>query len=206
MPGFSILLEEGNARDYSCILCSLILRVPVQTSCGHRCCLSCVKEKRGSSGTFICPFDGIEVTEVFPDRFVEREILNLRCKCSFWRAGCLWIGLVREYEEHVSRCDYINVPCDFCGKDIPRARLQEHLSQCDQRSERCKDCGESVKISTLRKHQQTTCPGTKIKCSHCGKDIFRGQLVAHLERECNEAPAPCPFAKIGCAATRVLQV
>ena len=50
----------------------------------------------------------------------------------------------------MSRCDYINVPCDFCGKDIPRARLQEHLSQCDQRSERCKDCGESVKISTLR--------------------------------------------------------
>ena len=31
-------------------------------------------------------------------------------------------------------------------------------------------------FSILQKHQQTTCTGAKIKCSHCGKDIFRGQV------------------------------
>jgi len=64
MPGYRIHLEEGNTKDIVCVLCLLILRAPVQTCCGHRCCLSCVKEKRGSSGAFFCPVDGTEVTEV----------------------------------------------------------------------------------------------------------------------------------------------
>ena len=50
----------------------------------------------------------------------------------------------------MSRCNFVNVPCGFCGKDVPKARLEEHASQCDQRLERCKDCGESVRFSALR--------------------------------------------------------
>ena len=48
----------------------------------------------------MCPVDNqvIDLGAVFPDRFSEREILNLQCYCPFSKNGCQWKGLLRHLE------------------------------------------------------------------------------------------------------------
>ena len=46
MPGYVICEEDKKSFDskYLCSSCVEILRDPVQTSCGHRYCKSCVEQ------------------------------------------------------------------------------------------------------------------------------------------------------------------
>lgn len=207
MPGIEFNFEENPVgTHYLCTICKLLLRSPVQTECGHRCCQSCVKEKKGSSDSFVCPEDGALVTAVYPDRFVEREVSNLAITCMNKRLGCEWHGMVKEYEEHLKGCLYQKVPCPNadCGVICRRRDLKKHLeTECKFKSVTCKTCGALVTQNLIKKHQQTDCPGVKIKCNQCGKDVVRAQLQSHRDSECDESLSTCPFTKIGCAAKKV---
>ena len=37
----------------------------------------------------------VNVIQVFPDKFVEREILQLELHCPRFEKGCLWIGQLK---------------------------------------------------------------------------------------------------------------
>eukprot|EP00795_Rhopilema_esculentum_P010658 gene10658-19400_t len=126
----------------------------------------------------------IQYASVFPDKFIEREILNATGICENNSAGCPWNGPVKDYEDHISQCPYINITCanQGCGELVPRQFLSQHLeTECLYRKEPCQLCGEMVVVANTKKHCQTKCPMAKIKCSQCGKDILRGQ-----EREVGE--------------------
>ena len=59
MPGIKIpaaAFKDGTApSQFHCVSCKLLLKEPVQTTCGHRFCKSCVDEIIRKEATPQCP-------------------------------------------------------------------------------------------------------------------------------------------------------
>lgn len=45
-----------------------------------------------------------------------------------------------------------NVPCDNCGKDIPRAKMTLHLVRCAKNVKKCQMCGDPFELVQLDEH------------------------------------------------------
>ncbi|CAB4013192.1 TNF receptor-associated factor 3-like [Paramuricea clavata] len=82
--------------------------------------------------------------------------------------------------EHLkSECEYRNVKCDFCGKDVAFASMKEHVD--------------------------TICDGAPVTCKYCNKkDILRTDIERHERRDCEEVPATCEFQAVGCNHAKTL--
>ncbi|CAB4034053.1 TNF receptor-associated factor 3-like [Paramuricea clavata] len=82
--------------------------------------------------------------------------------------------------EHLkSECEYRNVKCDFCGKDVAFASMKEHVD--------------------------TICEGAPVTCKYCKKSILRKDIERHERRDCDEFPANCEFQAVGCNHAKTLK-
>ncbi|XP_002741325.2 TNF receptor-associated factor 2-like [Saccoglossus kowalevskii] len=103
MAGYLFL--EPLTPKYLCTLCKQVLRDPVQTTCGHRYCRSCIDDFINRPGTQRCfecageddPDNIITADQIFPDNATKREIQCLEVKCSL--PSCTWKGSFKDYEE-----------------------------------------------------------------------------------------------------------
>nr|XP_018917969.1 PREDICTED: TNF receptor-associated factor 6 [Bemisia tabaci] len=92
-------------QRYECPVCLSCLKDPVLTKCGHRFCESCIHmwlEKRSKS----CPIDGaaLEDSDLFPDLYTKREILEQRILCPF--EGCGISLPLMELDGHMTECSF----------------------------------------------------------------------------------------------------
>jgi len=129
---------------YLCTFCGNVLRDPVQTSCGHRYCKSCVEPLLRSSPSR-CLVDNEEITEkkIFEDKFARREILSLPVQCANQCDGCDWTGELGQLEDHEAQCPYTKVQCMYpsCGALMLREDLSRHLEEeCMFRQQQCQYC------------------------------------------------------------------
>ncbi|XP_068717056.1 TNF receptor-associated factor 6-like [Montipora capricornis] len=89
-----------------CSICFMGLREPVLTLCGHRYCGGCIlRVIRGGSPK--CPMDRepLHESQLFPDNFAKREMLNYDVFCRLKKVrGCPWKGTLRKLEV----CEQIN--------------------------------------------------------------------------------------------------
>ena len=209
MPGYSVRLEDNKIVDeLLCVLCKQLLREPVQTLCGHRCCSSCVKEWKGSRESFKYPADNELVSDVFPDRFVEREVLNLEVKCSNLEAGCEWRGLACGFDAHIATCPFDSIECSNtgCHFSLAKSKINKHIKdECLYRKIKCTRCDEHITAHEKKKHLEQECSKSKISCSQCGRQVIHAQLLSHQDTDCEQAIVRCPFSKVGCAATRPMK-
>ncbi|XP_047143909.1 uncharacterized protein LOC105849590 isoform X2 [Hydra vulgaris] len=132
--------------DYECPVCSMALREPVLTLCGHRLCFSCSEEiKKRNYGVLVCPLDKtiLNSEKVFPDKFTERAILQLKVKCDNFLKSCQWTGELKtiNMSSHITDscantiipCQYLNIGCKFKGmrkehEIHANSSMQNHLS------------------------------------------------------------------------------
>ncbi|XP_047143631.2 TNF receptor-associated factor 6-A [Hydra vulgaris] len=87
---------------YECPVCKTALRRPILTMCGHRLCFSCLEEiRKRNNGVLMCPLDKtvLNSEEIFPDKFTEREILQLKVKCDNFSKSCQWTGELKSIDE-----------------------------------------------------------------------------------------------------------
>ncbi|XP_065658594.1 TNF receptor-associated factor 6-A-like [Hydra vulgaris] len=108
--------------EYECPVCLMALREPVLTLCGHRLCFSCSEEiKKRNNGDFICPLDKtiLNSEKVFPDKFTERAILQLKVKCDNFLKNCQWTGELKTYNICFPNFDvkYLTLGCKHVGPD-----------------------------------------------------------------------------------------
>lgn len=59
---------------------------------------------------------GLVCLQFFPDRFVRREILNFKVICTNHSLGCLWEGLLSDYEVRLTQQigivgDIVHIQC-----------------------------------------------------------------------------------------------
>ncbi|XP_070581858.1 TNF receptor-associated factor 2-like [Ptychodera flava] len=151
MPGYStaVLDEEDRAEKFLCTSCSMVMKDPQQSFCGHRFCLSCVHRLSRINDQYQCPAcfreDSSEgsifnIDTLFPDRGIYREMKDLRTRCT--NVGCWWQGVFRQYEAHHERCKQEEIECTYCGSKVVREKMQEHTDllngDCPKKMQPCK--------------------------------------------------------------------
>lgn len=186
---------------FECALCKKILRYPAIMDCGHHCCCGCMHELMRSEPR--CPIDQtkVEKANFTTDRNLQKEIETLFVRCSYVSAGCTWTGYLKELQGHLEECKYRPVVCpNDCGAKFEHRFLNGHLkSDCPRRQVPCQYCEDQVRLDMMEAHYDE-CRQFRIECTNnCGaKDIPREMLQNHLDTECPEAMAKCPFFEAGC--------
>src|SRR6056300_445787 len=85
-PEFVILEEMEKLK---CCVCKQVLRIPMQTSCGHRICKMCVETLfKDKTGSVICPAAEEDCcplieSEILNDYGGIRELGRLKVYCTF---------------------------------------------------------------------------------------------------------------------------
>ncbi|XP_057302475.1 TNF receptor-associated factor 3-like [Hydractinia symbiolongicarpus] len=137
-----------------CVVCNFVLKSPVQViECGHRFCRECyekIKEYALSRDVeLLCPLDRLVIDEkqVFPDKGIERRILDLQVKCDHLNDGCEWMNELRHLQNHINNeCFFALVCCpnDGCNINSVRSELEDHKKICPM-----KESSQSQKLRKL---------------------------------------------------------
>ncbi|XP_055705944.1 TNF receptor-associated factor 6-A [Phlebotomus papatasi] len=130
----SVSAQESNIQEFSkedhchlesryeCPICYNWLNEPVLTSCGHRFCGKCIISWLRKEN--VCPVDKQTLqmeSDIFPDNFTRREILQIKKPCPNATYGCLKSISPVEMDAHVLICEFRRrttaFPCYFarCG-------------------------------------------------------------------------------------------
>ncbi|XP_077986555.1 TNF receptor-associated factor 2-like [Glandiceps talaboti] len=214
MPGYSptILSEEDRDEKFLCVDCSMLLKAPLQSFCGHRFCKNCIDEKLRQGQNYECPKCVIEdptedctltMEKVFPDRAMQREMRELKTKCI--NVGCGWNGLFPRYETHEPVCEYRLVECTRvgCFDKIRSLDMTSHLDkECVMRIEKCTYCKKAVIFKEMQTHINE-CPMYPVACTNCGQEIIRKRMTEHLDLSTGDCPRKmqvCEYYKVGCKA------
>lgn len=123
---------SGLDPRYECPICLSCLKDTILTSCGHRFCSDCISNWMENKGE-TCPIDGRKLnrtSDLFPDNYTRREIMNQRTVCKICDAE---INLY-ELDEHTAI--HTNTPhedsneCTFrdvgCLMEVSREKMAEH--------------------------------------------------------------------------------
>ncbi|XP_068735287.1 TNF receptor-associated factor 1-like [Montipora capricornis] len=218
MPGYELLSDdlEKIPSKYICEFCKLVLCDPMQTPCAHfycRDCLGHLKSEDDGDEVYKCKTDDEQFkrSEVFPDRFVRNEIQDCTVHCRHKESGCEWFGPITSLNEHVSGCDFLEIPCVFekCNAKVLKSNLAQHLeTDCSQRQTECRYCSQEIRYCDLEEHVKKDCQAFPIDCSLCDKkEIPRGKLREHHDPaigDCEGSKAVCPFCSLGCSSSEVM--
>ncbi|XP_057295412.1 TNF receptor-associated factor 3-like [Hydractinia symbiolongicarpus] len=123
-----------------CAVCQFVLKNPVIiVECGHRLCKECFENTKDYAilrgFDLLCPLDRnlIDKEKVYPDKGIERRILDLQVKCDNFDKGCAWRNELRQLQEHVNmECPFETITChhDGCDERIMRGALPPHEEKC----------------------------------------------------------------------------
>lgn len=64
MPGIKADFINPLESRHVCGLCELVIRLPMQTDCGHIFCNDCLQEAMSSGEKMLCPIDGEKISQV----------------------------------------------------------------------------------------------------------------------------------------------
>ncbi|XP_070563452.1 TNF receptor-associated factor 2-like isoform X2 [Ptychodera flava] len=215
MPGYPKQLFRNTLESkYLCTKCELILKEPVQTSCGHRYCGPCIDDILKEPQQQLCivcgkssnsdPASIISPSQIFPDNAIKRELKIQEVRCII--NGCDWTGKFRDYEEHISECEFKVIRCikTGCTEQFQRRNLADHLEyQCEMRMIVCDFCKEDIVWKELKVHHDS-CPKYPLTCEFCDKkNILREKFAEHIDPEtgdCEKKVGPCMYQIVGCKA------
>ncbi|NXI54113.1 TRAF2 factor, partial [Chloroceryle aenea] len=144
---------------YLCSNCNNILKKALQTLCGHRYCSACLSWIVRNNKNAICQkckeedpstlSEGSLLAEerAFGDAAINKEISELKVHCV--TLGCSWSGIMKQFEEHQSLCEYALIPCHTgCGHMVMRKKLADHLENgCVNNVTMCQKCKRSLSSS-----------------------------------------------------------
>ncbi|NXI15974.1 TRAF2 factor, partial [Irena cyanogastra] len=184
-----------------CSSCDNILRKALQTLCGHRYCSACLAWILRNNKNAICQKckeedpntlgeESLLAEErAFGDAAINKEISELRVHCV--TLGCSWTGIMRDFEEHQSLCEYALIPCHTgCGHVVMRRKLAEHLENgCVNNVTVCQQCQCSLASSECQEHS-------------CEGSLCKEQKPVQTEPALKEkvgSKDECCFSEVGCA-------
>ncbi|XP_073415114.1 TNF receptor-associated factor 1 [Dendrobates tinctorius] len=185
---------------YLCCNCHNILKKAQQTLCGHRYCAPCLTWiiRNQSAICLKCEEERSSPSEdsylaqdkAFNDTAINKEISELRVHCEI--LGCNWSGVLRDYEDHQSVCDFVEIHCHTgCGETLQRKFLAEHLDhECPSSTSVCQHCSRRIRKKQGQKHN---CEKTFSKDPGSRKLDFQAKAKNN-----HSSPADCPFAPLGC--------
>ncbi|NWW63585.1 TRAF2 factor, partial [Ifrita kowaldi] len=195
-------------QKYLCSNCNNILKKALQTLCGHRYCSACLAWIVRNSKNAICQKckeeDPNTLSEesllaeerAFGDAAINKEISELRVHCV--TLGCSWSGIMKDFEEHQSLCEYALIPCHTgCGHVVMRRKLADHLENgCVNNVTVCQQCQCSLASSEF----QVRTSLSQIKNSF--QFVFDYFLCIFFVQQSHSTSSTnkdgCRFSEVGC--------
>ena len=190
-----------NIERFKCGLCECICEEPRYQYCGCQqiyCkkCLDFYYEAYNNQ----CPNCQKETKELKPSEEFFETLMNLKMKCYNCINGCKWIGLYKDYKEHIyEKCqkEIINCPNKDCVIKLPREEMLIHKQNCEYRIYICRECLNKMEYFHKKSHKNY-CPKAKIICPQgCGEYINREDVSSH-KIVCQNSEMSCPFKIFGC--------
>ncbi len=202
-------------EKFICSICTNVLRDPRLTECcGQHFCQGCLLKWLRKHRTKSCLHCRLENFNHILDKSVQREINQLKIRCSLREKGCQWVGELGDLQTHLNSekgCGYVKVRCpNICAgflatlnsnyHAVPRKHLLQHLvSECPLRSYKCKHCGLKDTYEFITKRHYVKCPEFPLECPNkCGATGIRRILMATHREQCPLERVPCPFQEAGC--------
>ncbi|NXA91389.1 TRAF2 factor, partial [Melanocharis versteri] len=206
-------------QKFLCSNCNNILKKALQTLCGHRYCSACLTWIVRNNKNAICQKckeedpntlgeESLLAEErAFGDAAINKEISELRVHCV--TLGCSWSGIMKDFEEHQSLCEYALIPCHTgCGHVVMRRKLADHLENgCVNNVTVCQQCQRSLASS---EHQQTSAgcllfPAPTITFTKSSSQVIlsfgpvfvSSHTLSHSTSSANKDG--CRFSEVGCA-------
>ena len=203
---YNFITEPPKSRF--CPICFELLTEPYQiVKCGHHVCQQCHTQLL-TNGKKECPIcrgpDALSSAHL--DKFLQREINDLKVRCQHLKEGCEWTGEVRDLQSHLDldkrKCDYILLPCFFgCGERIRSSAMRDHMMRyCVKRQMSCQYCSYFSSCEIVTAKHLPICLQVPVTCpNNCKKEkgLKREQLQAHID-ECPLQVISCPFTSAGC--------
>ncbi|NXW58609.1 TRAF2 factor, partial [Eurystomus gularis] len=180
-------------QKYLCSNCNNVLKKALQTLCGHRYCSACLSWIVRNNKNAICQRckeedpstlnEGSLLAEerAFGDAAINKEISELKVHCV--TLGCSWSGIIKNFEEHQSLCEYALIPCHTgCGHVVMRKKLADHLENgCVNNVTVCQKCKRSLSSSEYQNPStplinKDGCRFSEVGCSFKGS---KGKIKEH---------------------------
>ena len=86
---------------------------------------------------------------------------------------------LKEYEQHVSKCGFILIQCDFCDRAIERRKMESHLCKWDEMEMLCEFCEQLLKRKYYEHHISNQCKEYNIQCVRCNRTFKRKDEDMH---------------------------
>ncbi len=226
---FSFKLPRLSNEDYkffvntvpeklTCSICTNVLSDPRLTECcGQHFCQKCLQSWFKKHRNKTCPHCRQNDFVHILDKPVQREINQLKVRCSHHKEGCEWVGELGDLQTHLDSkqgCGYVKVTCPnrcLLLKGPLRKNLTEHiLNECYLRNYRCEHCGvvDTYKNITGKSYgpQRRNFQSHYSKCQNFPLNCPNGCSVTKMKREhmpthreqCPLEPVQCPFQEAGC--------
>ncbi|XP_021132037.2 TNF receptor-associated factor 1 isoform X1 [Anas acuta] len=200
------ICEDAPDQKYLCSNCNNILKKALQTLCGHRYCSACLSWIVRNNKNPICQkckeedpstlSEGSLLAEerAFGDAAINKEISELKVHCV--TPGCSWSGIMKNFEEHQSLCEYALIPCHTgCGHVVMRKNLADHLEDgCVNNVTVCQKCKRSLSSSEYQKH---SCEGSlcreqkRVQTETSSKEKNHSTVLINKDG--------CRFSEVGCS-------
>ena len=181
-----------------CLICHSVTIDPQQViCCGKVYCKECLDRQRSYNS--FCP-NCRQCSGSFPDKRAMREINSLSVYCHSRITGCLWKGELCDIEKHDTICEYKQVQCQDCKKQMKRSELANHQQKkCSERIYQCPLCKKEERYSCKEDHIDV-CPEVTVDCPNDGCDdtVKRCELAAH-RGVCPQEVVTCTYHNIGCS-------
>ncbi|KAK2515029.1 hypothetical protein Q9233_014641 [Columba guinea] len=202
----SNICEDAPEQKYLCSNCNNVLKKALQTLCGHRYCSACLSWIVRNNKNAICQkckeedsstlSEGSLLAEerAFGDAAINKEISELKVRCV--TLGCSWSGIMKNFEEHQSLCEYALIPCHTgCGHMVMRKKLADHLENgCVNNVTMCQKCKRSLSSSEYQEH---SCEGNLCKEQNHVQTEMPPKEKNHSTPLMNKDG--CRFSEVGCS-------
>eukprot|EP00117_Sycon_ciliatum_P045399 scpid31318/ scgid5718/ TNF receptor-associated factor 3; CAP-1; CD40 receptor-associated factor 1; CD40-binding protein; LMP1-associated protein 1 len=201
--GYDVFFIDPLRDAHQCPICSMALKTPVQTSCGHRFCKTCIDPIIADVENAQCPVDHEPVDKTFADKCCEREVLSLGVRCNNYLNGCVWCGPLKDLPDHMGVCRYNLVRCPNrgCeGQPMFQCDLHRHINEeCLYRPVPCRLCRMNVAQALMHDHLSQDCMDYEIQCPNgCGNSVKRRDLERHTAQDCSHIVCTCPYQRYSC--------
>ncbi|CAF1072929.1 unnamed protein product [Adineta ricciae] len=156
LVGFAVRNKAAIGLIFFCGICSLLLRDPVQLTCSHRFCKSCVEPVDGE--TIRCTHCHTEVPKetVFSDKGFKNDMSGLEIECYH----CDWQGIYKDYETHLEE-NHSDILCESCGERFTSANslVLHEQNDCEKTIVACPlkefGCSDRVERAHIHDHYLT---------------------------------------------------
>ena len=196
-----ILTENLSGRDNAFLVCGIckgIMKGACLTGSGEQFCSCC--EVQDSTIKRTITFTKLRnPSKQTPNVAVRKMVDSLQCSCPLVGRGCKWSGTLKDCEDHLDTCGYVNALCKLkCGIVIQRNELKLHEEKCPLLIAVCKHCKGELKLGDMTTHLGA-CPKMEILCEmECSVVMCREDMAQHLKQECGLVKEVC---KLGCKMT-----